>query len=195
MQKHVDYYLFLISPWSYLAINQVEKIQRKHDLVIHYKPIDVMQTFDKMGGVPPAKRHPSRQRFRMDELKRWSAYLDVPMNFQPAHFPTDQSMAAKMVLAAGESGGRLANACLTAVWSDEKNIADESTLTDIANACGLDAGALLASAKSDQLAAAFQATTDEAHERDVFGSPTFVYEGENYWGQDRIEFLDRALQG
>lgn len=193
MQKTVDYYLFLLSPWSYLGINRIDELVKKHDLKINYKPIDVMQTFENMGGVPPMKRHPSRQRFRMDELKRWSAYLNVPMNFEPAHFPTNQAFAAKMAIAAGDDAGPFSNACLTAVWAEEKDIADVDTLRAIATSCGLDADALVASAESDDIANRFQAITDEAHGRDVFGSPTFVYEGENFWGQDRIDFLDRAL--
>ena len=100
MSKTIDYYHFLISPWSYLAIKQFNQVRENHDLIVNYKPIDVMQTFDNMGGLPPGKRHPSRQRFRMDELKRWAAHLNVPMNLTPAHFPTNQALAAQMVFAA-----------------------------------------------------------------------------------------------
>ena len=85
MSKTIDYYHFLISPWSYLAIKRFNALRQKHGLVVNYKPMDVMQTFDQMGGLPPAKRHPSRQRYRMAELKRWAAHLGVPINFTPAY--------------------------------------------------------------------------------------------------------------
>ena len=157
-----------------------------------------MKTFDVMGGLPPAKRHPSRQRFRMDELKRWSRRLDVPMNLTPAHFPTDQTLAARMVYAAGGADGepaalRLSDALLTAVWAEERDIADEGTLVAIAVDGGLDGRELLEKARTDDVGALYERTTAEAHECDVFGSPTWVVDGENFWGQDRIDFLAEAL--
>ena len=93
MAHTVDYYHFLISPWSYLAIKQFNQIKQKTGANVNYYPIDVMSTFGNMGGQPPAQRHPSRQKFRMDELKRWSSHLSIPMNFTPAFFPADQSTA------------------------------------------------------------------------------------------------------
>ncbi len=196
MTKTIDYYHFLISPWSYLAIGRFNEVAARHNAKVNYKPIAVMPTFEKMGGVPPAKRHPSRQRLRMDELKRWSKFLNVPMNFTPAFFPAGCSLASKMVLAAGNdnlNAGALSDAVLTAVWNKEKNVADEAVIVDIANTCDLDGQALLTAAKSDALNDQFLAVTDEAHNGDVFGSPTYVYNGEIFWGQDRLDFLDRAL--
>lgn len=70
---------------SYLAIKRFNVLRQKYGLVVNYKPMDVMQTFDQMGGLPPAKRHSSRQRYRMAELKRWAAHLDVPINFTPTY--------------------------------------------------------------------------------------------------------------
>jgi len=199
MSRTIDYYHFLISPWSYLAIKQFNQLRAKHDLVVNYKPIDVMQTFDNMGGLPPAKRHPSRQRFRMDELKRWASHLNVPMNFTPAHFPTNQALAAQMVFAAGGATGDtkaadFSDAVLSACWAEEKDISDEATLIAIAGACGLDGKSLLNTAKQDEYARQLSAITAEAHNKDVFGSPTYSIDGELFWGQDRIDFLARHLE-
>jgi len=199
MSQTIDYYHFLISPWSYLAIKQFNALKDQKDIVVNYKPIDVMQTFDNMGGLPPAKRHPSRQRFRMDELKRWAKRLDVPMNFEPAFFPANQALAAQMVLAAGGAVGnvaaaKLSDAVLTACWAEEKNIADEETLVSLADSCGIDGKELVAKAKTPELVRVFQETTDEAHSNNVFGSPTYVVDGQLFWGQDRIDFLAEALR-
>ncbi len=198
MSKSIDYYHFLVSPWSYLAIGRFNEIVARHGATVNYKPIAPMPTFENMGGVPLPKRHPSRQRFRMDELKRWSAHLDIPMNFQPAHFPVDPSLASRMLLAAGNAGhgaGALSDAVLTAVWKEEKNITDRDTLVALATACGMDGAALLSEAESPALEEQYQAVTKEAHDADVFGSPTYVVDGENFWGQDRLDFLDRFLAG
>jgi len=198
MSKTIDYYHFLISPWSYLAIERFNALRKEHDLVVNYKPIDVMQTFDNMGGLPPAKRHPARQRLRMDELKRWSAYLNVPMNHTPAHFPVNQALAARMVYAAGGASGHtqaadLSDAVLTACWAEQKDISDETTLAELADRCGLNGSELLDKANQDIYEQQLQATTTTAHENDVFGSPTYVVDGELFWGQDRLDFLARYL--
>ena len=196
MSKTIDYYHFLVSPWSYLAIGRFNEIVACHGATVNYKPIDVMSTFNNMGGLPLPKRHPSRQRTRMDELKRWSEYLGIPINLQPAFFPADCSTASKMVIAAaqrGENAGALSDAVLTAVWNEEKNVADNNTMLSIAQGCGVDGPALLEAASSDTLAAQFEAITAQAHAADVFGSPTYVVDGENFWGQDRLDFLDRYL--
>lgn len=195
MPKTVDYYLFLVSPWAYLGTNRFNAVIAKNNATVNYKPMDVAQTFNKMGGLFPNKRHPSRQRFRLDEMKRWSKYLGVPINLKPAFWPADQSLAAKMVLAAGETNnaGPLVDAILAAVWHQERNIADVNTLREIASEAGLKDEDLIERAQTEEMEKKYQATTDEAHERDVFGSPTYIYKGEIFWGQDRIEFLDRAL--
>lgn len=196
MPKTVDYYHFLISPWSYLAIARFNDLKARSGITVNYLPIDVPSTFATMGGTPLASRHPSRLRYRMDELKRWSDHLDIPINLRPAFFPADQTMAACMVYATGGTGaGLLSDAILTAVWRDEKNIADADTLVAIAEDCSLDGKALLDAAGSDAMKSKLMDTTRAAHDNDVFGSPTYVVDGELFWGQDRLEFLERALAG
>ncbi|ASJ76734.1 2-hydroxychromene-2-carboxylate isomerase [Granulosicoccus antarcticus] len=194
MSKTVDYYHFLISPWSYLALNSFNSLKQRTGVTVNYLPIDVGSTFANMGGVPPAKRHPSRQRLRMDELKRWSEHLNVPINLTPAFFPADQTLAACMVYAATpEQAATLSDAFLVAVWRDEKNIADTDTLIAIANECGIDGAALLAAADNDAMRQKLTDVTADAHAKDVFGSPTYSLDGELFWGQDRLDFLERAI--
>lgn len=194
MSRTVDYYHFLISPWSYLAIGQFNALKQRTGITVNYLPIDVASTFGNMGGVPPAKRHPSRQRLRMDELRRWSKWLDVPINLTPAFFPADQTLAACMVhTASDEQAATLSDALLTAVWRDERNIADPETLVAIADECALDGRDLLARADNDAMRQKLLDVTADAHGKDVFGSPTYVLDGELFWGQDRLDFLERAI--
>jgi len=198
MSQTVDYYLFLTSPWSYLAIGRFDALREKTSITVNTKPINPLQTFNNTGGAPLPKRHPSRQRYRMQELRRWSLHLKVPMNLTPKHFPADQTLAAHMVYAASDVHGnrsayKLSASLLTAVWLEERNIADEPTLIVVANECGMDGQSLLDKAKDEKYATQYQHTTEEAHERDVFGSPTYVVAGENFWGQDRLDFLERHL--
>ena len=142
-----------------------------------------------------AKRAPARLDYRLAELRRWRDHLGLPLNIKPAHFPVPHETAARMVIAAGDGGDAagLAQAILTAAWAEERDVSDAGTLEAIAAATGHDGAALLAAAEREETAEAYAAFSREAVSRGVFGSPSYVYGGEVYWGQDRLDFLDRAL--
>ena len=197
MAKVIDYYLMMISPWAYLGGPRLALIARGHGAEIRVKPFDAAVVFPETGGVPLAKRAPARLAYRLAELRRWRDRLGVPLTLEPAHFPVPHATAARMVIAAGETAGgkpfALAQAILTAVWAEERDIADAGTLTKIAKATGHDADALLAAAEAPASGEAYAALSREAVERGVFGSPSYVYRDEVFWGQDRLDFLDRAL--
>lgn len=192
MAKAVDYYLFMISPWAYLGGPRLAEIARRHGATINVKPIDAAVVFPETGGLPLAKRAPARQEYRLVELRRWRDHLGLPLTIRPAHFPVAHETAARLVIAAGDPFA-LAQAVLAAVWAEERDIADVATLKDIAAATGHDAKALLAAAESEATGKAYAALSKEAIRRGVFGSPSYVYRDEVFWGQDRLDFLDRAL--
>ncbi len=194
MSKSVDYYISLRSPWVYLGSARLEEMAARHGATIAVKPVDFGKVFSRTGGLPLPKRAPERQAYRLVELQRWRAHLDIPLNLHPAHFAVDESLAARTVMAA-EASKRvaLAHAILRAVWTEERDISDPATLKAIAADCGLEAEALLARAEEAELQAAYEAQTEEAVARGVFGAPTYVYRDELFWGQDRLAFLDRAL--
>ncbi len=196
MAKVIDYYLTLNSPWAYLGGRRLAEIAARRQATVRVKPVDYGEIFPKTGGLPLAKRAPARQAYRLTELRRWSRFLEIPLNLQPKHFPAADLIAAGMVIAAGDSGGdplALANAIGRALWAEERDIADQETLEDIAGETGHDGGALLAAAGRPEVGKRYKALTREALERGVFGAPTYVFEEELYWGQDRLNFLDRAL--
>ena len=198
MKQTINYYHFLISPFSYLAIERFNAIASKHDLTVNYLPISVMDVFGELSVLPPGKRHPSLQKMRMDELTRWSSFLNKPMNHTPAHFPVDQTLSAQMVFAAGGNNGdpdagKLSDALLRAVWEEEKNISDESTLVAIADSAGLNGAGLIEMARDDEWNELYISTTKDALETGVVGSPTYQVGDDLYWGQDRLDFLERAL--
>ena len=197
MTKIVDYYFTLTSPWTYLGHQRFVEIARRHGAEIRVKPVDYGVIFPQTGGLPLPKRAPARQAYRLMELKRWRAQLGIELNLHPKFFPAPADAAARVVIAADQTGGDsagLAHAILTAIWAQEKNIADLPTLTEIANASGQDGAALVAASQGPETQTAFEAQTEEALGRGVFGAPTYVYEDELFWGQDRLELLDRALE-
>lgn len=196
MSKVIDYYLTLISPWAYLGSQRFAEIARRHGAEVRVKPVNFGEIFPRTGGLPLAKRAPERQAYRLAELKRWSAHLGIPINLQPAHFPANEQSAAHLVIAAGDHGGdglALAQAFGCAVWEQQRDIADRAACAAIVEETGHDAAALLEAAADPAIAARHAALTEEAVSRGVFGAPSYVYRDEIFWGQDRLEFLDRAL--
>ena len=197
MGKHVDYYLTPISPYSYLGHARFVAIARRHDAAIAVKPINLGKVFPVSGGVPLRERAPQRQAYRLVELERWSTHLHVPLNLHPAHFPVSADLASRWILAALEQSVDAAldfTAALgRAVWAEDRDIADVATLAAIANAQGRDAVTLGGRADAPDIAMRYAVLTQEAIDRGVFGAPTYVLDGVMFWGQDRLDFLDRAL--
>ncbi|MEO5375954.1 MAG: 2-hydroxychromene-2-carboxylate isomerase [Alphaproteobacteria bacterium] len=197
MSKVVDYYFSLASPFTYLGGERFAALAARHGAVVHHKPKILADVFAVSGGLPLAKRAPQRRAYRLVEMARWSAHLGIPIVPEPRHFPVDDSLAARMVIAAAKmndpAAGRLARAVLRAVWIEERDIADRATLTAIGGEAGLDGRALLAAADGEDAARLYRANTDEAIARGVFGAPTWIIEGEMFWGQDRLEFVEQAL--
>jgi 2-hydroxychromene-2-carboxylate isomerase len=197
MTKTIDYYMSPMSPWAYLGHERLAKIARNHGAQIAVKPVDFGRIFPLSGGLPLPKRAPQRQKYRLAELRRWKAHLGVPLTIEPKHFPYDATLASKLIIAAGQRGEaaamRLAGAIMRGCWAEERNMADEAQLADCIRAEALDPAGLIAAAKSPETAAQYEALIEEAIRRDVFGAPTYVYRDELFWGQDRLDFLDRAL--
>ncbi len=196
MSKVVDYYHSLVSPWTYLGGPRLGRIVEQAGARVNVKPIDLSKVFPVSGGLPLAKRAPQRQAYRLVELARWRDHLGMPLNLEPRFFPARDGLAARTVIAARQAGadaGVLSNAILRAVWVEERNIADAGDLLAICGENGCDAAALAAAAETEAVADEFAANTAEAIELGVFGSPSYVYRGELFWGQDRLDFLARAL--
>ncbi|MCW5744814.1 MAG: 2-hydroxychromene-2-carboxylate isomerase [Alphaproteobacteria bacterium] len=198
MAKHIDYYVSLMSPWTYLGSARIEALAAKHGATMTIWPVDFGQVFPASGGLPLPKRAPQRQAYRMMELKRWRAHLGVPIKLEPKFFPGNEQPAARAVIAVREKidGGkaiRLAHAVLRGVWEQDKNVADPATLAGIIAGVGLDAAQVMALAETPEIVALRESDTRRAIELGVFGAPSYVIDGEIFWGQDRLEFVDRKL--
>jgi 2-hydroxychromene-2-carboxylate isomerase len=197
MPKVIDYYFATISPFMYLGHQRFAAIAARHGATIAVKPINLGEVFPVSGGLPLSKRAPQRQAYRLVELERWSEHLDIPLNCQPRFFPVNGDLAASWILAAQEqsldAAMMLTGAIGRAIWAQECDVASESTLFAIAEGLHLDAAALGRRAATPEILARYKALTQEAIERKVFGAPTYIYRNELFWGQDRLDFLDRAL--
>lgn len=198
MARTIDYYLTPVSPYAYLGGERLAEIAGRHGAAVRVKPVDLGVIFPKTGGLPLAKRAPERQAYRLAELSRWSSFLGLKLNLHPKHFPAPDALAAGLILAAAKAGHdalALANALGRAVWAEERDIADAGTLKEIAAAQGLNGDALLEAAQAPATLEERAKLTEEALALGVFGAPTYVVDGELFWGQDRLDFVDRKLAG
>ena len=171
---------------------------QKHGADVTIWPVDFGSVFAVSGGLPLPKRAPQRQAYRMMELKRWRAHTGVKLNLEPKFFPCNEVPAAKCVIALREQGRmadaiKLAHAVMAAIWADDRNPGDPATLRQILGECGLDADAVLKASEAPDLADKREAYTQHAIAQNVFGAPSFVIDGEIFWGQDRLDFVEIAI--
>lgn len=197
MPKTVDYYFAPQSPWTYLGHRRFADLARAAGATLNVLPADFGRVFAASGGLPLAKRAPQRQAYRLVELKRFSEALGIPLNLQPRHFPVPGHQAARLILAAAQGQGSdaalaLAGAVLAAVWAEERDIEDPATLAALLGDCGLP-GSLLDEASGAPVAERYDRVTQQAIDSGVFGAPSYVIDGEIFWGQDRLDFVERAL--
>lgn len=193
----MDYYFAPQSPWAYLGHARLADVATQTNAVIRVYPVDLGRVFPVSGGLPLPKRAPQRQAYRLLELKRYSEYLQLPMTVQPKYFPVNGDEAAKLIIAVDMHDGasaamRLAGAILKACWAEERNIASEHTFAEILLALGLPASRL-EQAHAQAVQERYDADTQCAIELGVFGAPSYVVDGEIFWGQDRLDFVQRKL--
>jgi 2-hydroxychromene-2-carboxylate isomerase len=199
MSKTLEYFLAPQSPWAYLGHRRLSSIVQETQAELQIKPADMVKVFSVSGGIPVAQRPPQRQAYRLHELQRWSELLHTPLNLHPEFFPVASDTAAKLIIAATQSHTtqqalQLAGALGAAVWAEQKNIADPSSLIQIADQIGLPGAELLDLAGSEAVAAQYLRNTEEAIEAQVFGVPWYRVDGEGFWGQDRLDFVERKLR-
>jgi len=199
MGRTVDYYLAPQSPWAYLGHQRLAEIARRAGATIRVMPIDLGgKVFPVSGGLPLGQRAPQRQAYRLVELRRFSEHLGAPLNPKPKFFPVGGDDAARLIIAADMAQGTdaamaLAGAVLAACWAQERNIADEKVLAALLSEQGLPAG-LLEQSHRQAVQERYEAYTQQAIDAGVFGAPSYVIDGEIFWGQDRLDFVERALQ-
>ncbi|WEZ85788.1 2-hydroxychromene-2-carboxylate isomerase (plasmid) [Rhizobium sp. 32-5/1] len=193
MQKTVYYYHALSSPWAYLGWPQFKALIEKHDLHVLVRPTRIVT---ENGGVPLRSRPQPRQDYHAVELDRWRKRLNMPLVLKPKHYPTNNEYSARMVIAAERQGLpalELSHALLRALWCEELDVTVPEVRIDVANRLGLDGAKLQVMEDEPDITQAWLDSHREAQDKGVFGTPTWIYRGVLYWGQDRLSFLDEAL--
>ncbi|MEO1207795.1 MAG: 2-hydroxychromene-2-carboxylate isomerase [Pseudomonadota bacterium] len=197
MGKTIDYYYAIMSGFAYLGEPELRRIAAQAGATINYCPVDILSVFASSGITPPPKQSDARRAYRAVELERWGDVRGLPVNTAPKFWPVAPKQASLMVLAAtalGHDPGELSSAFLRGVWVEDKDISDadqiKAILTDVfPNA----ASEILAKANDPQIEARFEEVSQAAIAAGVFGSPTYIVDGEVFFGQDRLDFVQKAL--
>ena len=198
MGRTVDYYFAPQSPWAYLGHQRFAELARRAGARVRVMPMDLGgKVFPISGGLPLGQRAPQRQAYRLVELQRFSQHLGAPLNLKPKFFPVGGDDAARLIIAAdlalgSDAAMAVTGAVLSACWAQERNIADEKVLTELLVEQGLPP-ALLEQSHSQAVQERYEACTQQAIDAGVFGAPSYVVDGEIFWGQDRLDFVERAM--
>lgn len=193
----IDYYFTLLSPWAYLGHRALLELAAEHGAEVRYRPVMLAKLFENSGAFPLAQRPKARQDYRFLELQRWRAKRGLPLNLQPKHFPTNPSLADRTVLALVEAGidpGDFAERAFEACWVEDRDIADRGVLAELLASAGHDAERHLDGAESESAQQVYAANSAAAVRLNAIGSPTYVLNGEVFWGQDRLDLLAEALE-
>ena len=194
----IDYYFAINSPWSYMGSERLAKMAAAHGATVNPIPVNLGAIFEVTGGLPLPKRSPERRAYRIMELKRWPPFLGIPLVLEPKHFPHDESEGVRLILAARKTGSdahKLATELGRSLWEDDKDPSDAGVQNEAAERAGIDAEFLRNVLSSDDAKAQWDKNTQEAIAKGIFAAPTYVIDGEIFWGQDRLDFVERKLQG
>jgi 2-hydroxychromene-2-carboxylate isomerase len=194
----IDYYYSVRSVYAYFGSRRIAALAKRFGRTLRHRPVDLSRVVPAAGSLPFSERSATLRDYQFGrELERWSEWLDLPVILEPKHHYGDRDLPSGLVLAAQQQGcdtDALSDAILTALWRDDRDIADRDVLAQIAASVGIDAAPLLDRALAPETMAEFAACTEEAIRVGVLGSPTYGVDGELFYGQDRLMFVERQLE-
>ncbi len=196
--SYIEYFYSAHSAFAYIGAEKIIDICKSNGRVLRHRPIALSPVIEAAGGASFAGRTQAHvDYFFAREIARWAELRDMPIiDYRPTHHDNPLDLSNGMLIAAIEQGAdvdALSFAILQAHWRNDADIADVKTLHHIGKSVGLAPNPLLDTALSPEIQAIHQANTDEAIGRNVFGSPTYFVEGDMFYGQDRLELVERAL--
>lgn len=195
MTKTIDYFFSIGSPWAFIGLEPFAALADQYDATI--RP-HVIPLIEENGGIYSRNRPEVRRAYWTKDLKRWAALRGKVLNFDNRASLSDPGPAGALVVAAIEAGDdwlKLTLVLQEAFWVRGEDIGSLEVRRTIANAAGFDGPALDERAQSEATEALRKAGYEAAKAAGVFGVPTYRYEGELYWGQDSLPFLERHLKG
>lgn len=192
----IDYYFWINSDWAYFGNPRLKAMSERYGLTVNYYPVDIGSVYARTGGIKLPLRSKERRDYRFLEMKRFRDILGMPITLEPKYMTQSVETPSRFAIAAmqmGIPGHDLVHAIMTALWVEEKDIEDEATLVAIANGLGLDGTAILAGAKGKAASEQYYRNTDAGVASGMFGAPFYLFRGEAFWGQDRLDMLDATI--
>lgn len=197
-RRVVDFYMSIESIWTHVGHAALLAACARAGATLRYRPAPLQALFAETGGVSYRQRHLARRRYRDYELQRWCARRGVVLDLSSSFLPPRAELADRFILACARAGLDPSGFCqlaLDAAWREKQDVAEPALIEKLARQAGLPAGELLDTARSATIAVAYRNNLARGIEANVFGMPSFVLDGEVFWGQDRIEMLEEALAG
>ena len=186
------------SPWTFLGHKKVNEITKTNNCELDIMPVNYGEIFPVSGGLPVHKRPLQRQKYRLQELKRWSEFLKIKLNPEPKHFPSRSLLPSKVIISVKilnfENVNDIAYAIMEGLWIKELNIDDPKNLKKILTRFIKTADEVIDFSESKQVEKEMNEYTKEAIDLAVFGAPTYIIDKQIYWGQDRLDFLERYIK-
>ena len=194
----IDYVYSAHSAFAYLGSKRLLEICAAHGVQLNHKPIFLSPVVEAQKSPPFGARTQAHvDYFFGREIERWAEFRNVPIiNFRPTHHDADYGLASGMILALGDTGAAvdaMAHSILEAHWRDDADLSDPKVLEKIATDLGHDAQVLLDQAKSEPVQAKIWANSEWAKSQNIFGSPTYILDGDPFYGQDHLELIEHAL--
>lgn len=199
MTRHrIEYFYSTHSAYAYLGSKRLGEICAVHGCTLVHRPFQLSPVVEQAGGQPFAGRSQAHvDYFFGREIERWAAFRGVPIiPYRPTHHDNALTLSSGMVIMADRFGwdvDALAHALLQAHWRDDIDLMNPDHLSKAAQVAGLDPAPLLAGAMDPDVQAVLADNTQTALEMNLFGSPTYVLDGDPYYGQDHLELLEHAL--
>ncbi len=186
------------SAYAYLGSAELSRICAAHGATLVHRPILLSPVVEQQGSQPFRDRTQAHvDYFFGREIERWAELRDVPIiAHRPTHHDADYSLASGMILALGDQGPQvdaMAHRLLEAHWRDDIDLSDRTALAQVAGEAGHDPDTLLDRAVSAPVQARLAENCDWARDQNVFGSPTYIVDGDPFYGQDHLALVERAL--
>mgnify|MGYP001276526214 FL=1 len=193
----IDYFMSPSSPWTYLGSKLFTKLAAENKRLVNVYPVNFGKIFPVSGGLPLPKRAAQRQAYRLLELHRWKSRRKSAMKVEPTNFPSTAAIPSLAIIAARELGHdalKFSNLILAALWEEDLNIDDPKIIGLLCERSNLNQQAILDYAYSNAAEEKYEQFTNFAIEKSVFGAPSYIVDGELFWGQDRLDFVSEKLK-
>ena len=193
--KSVEFYFDLGSPYSYLAYYRLLQMAEQQEIQIVYKPILLGGVFKATGNRSPIEI-PVKGVYSILDTQRWAEYYQIPMQMNP-HFPMNTLTLMRILTGVQllhlEKFEQVLKLLFDAMFGTPQNLNEPTVLAEVLKPSGFSVEDIMSMVQSDVVKQKLITETEQAIQRGIFGAPTFFVGDEMYWGQDRLHFVEQAL--